>query len=156
MNLATLLTANQIVPQMQSTDHWEAIVELVEHLQANGFIDEVQRDPVLEALREREEKISTGVGHGVAIPHAFSDEVENVTAVFGRSDEGIEFDALDNSPVNFVILFVVPRSEYHMHLKTLAAIAKLFTSREVRDNLRVAESADEILAIFSQRPARSA
>lgn len=141
---------------MRSTDHWDAIVELIDHLKASGFIDEGCREPVLEALKEREEKISTGVGHGVAIPHAFSDDVEKVMAVFGRSEEGIEFDALDNSPVNFVILFVVPRKEYHMHLRTLAAIAKLFTSREVRDNLRDAESSDEILEIFAQRPARSA
>ncbi len=140
---------------MRSTEHWEAIEELVDELESRDLLDASQRSPVLDALREREEKISTGVGHGVAIPHAFSDEVENVVAIFGRSEEGIEFDALDNSPVNFVILFLVPRKEYHMHLKTLAAIAKLFTSREVRDNLREAETAEEILEIFAQRPARS-
>ena len=115
-----------------------------------------QKPSVIEALREREGKISTGIGSGVAIPHAFSDLVEDVVVGFGRSREGIDFEALDNAPVHFVILFIVPKKKYQLHLKTLAAIARHFTNRNVRDHLAAAESADEILAILAKRPARSA
>ena len=156
MNLASLLNRNQVIPEMCATEHWEAIVELVDHLQDEGYVTEDQREPVLRALKEREDKISTGIGHGVAIPHAFSDAIAEVTAVFGRSPDGIEFEALDNAPVHFIILFIVPRSQYQMHLKTLAAIAKLFTSRRVRERLIKAQTDDEILGIFAKRPARSA
>ena len=112
-------------------------------------------EAILDALHQREDQTSTGIGSGVAIPHAFSDDIENVIAVFGRSIEGIEFESLDNAPVHFVILFIVPRKQYHLHLKTLAAIAKLFTSRSIRERLNNADSVDEILTIFAKRPSRS-
>jgi len=156
MNLASLLNRDQVMPEMEATGHWEAIVELVSHLHIRGYLESGQVKPVLEALEEREGKISTGIGHGVAIPHAFSDDVDEVTAVFGRSKVGIEFESLDNAPVYFVILFIVPRKKYQMHLKTLAAIAKLFNNRNIRERLSKAESVDEILTIFSKRPSRSA
>ena len=155
MNLASLLNRDQVVPNMVATGHWEAIVELVSHLHIRGYLESHQVKPVLDALQERESKVSTGIGHGVAIPHAFSDDIENVIAVFGRSIEGIEFESLDNAPVHFVILFIVPRKQYHLHLKTLAAIAKLFTSRSIRERLNNADSVDEILTIFAKRPSRS-
>ncbi len=155
MNLASLLNRDQVLSTMEASEHWEAIEELVGTLHEHGYLSDAQKPPVLEALKEREEKISTGIGHGVAIPHAFSDEVEEVVAMFGRSKEGIDFEALDNAPVYFVILFVVPRKQYQLHLKTLSAIAKLFTNRKVRERLTDAQSVDEILAIFAKRPARS-
>lgn len=155
MNLASLLNRDQVVPEMEATGHWEAIVELVSHLHIRGYLESSQVKPVLDALREREGKVSTGIGHGVAIPHAFSDDIEDVTAVFGRSKIGIEFESLDNAPVFFVILFIVPRKKYQLHLKTLAAIAKLFTNRNIRERLAEASTVDEILTIFAKRPARS-
>jgi len=155
MNLADLLNTDQVIPAMTSTTHWGSIVEMVDHLHARGYVSEVQRPSVLEALREREEKISTGIGSGVAIPHAFSDLVEDVVVGFGRSREGIEFEALDNAPVHFIILFIVPKKQYQLHLKTLAAIARHFTNRNVRDQLAEAGSAEDILAILARRPARS-
>jgi mannitol/fructose-specific phosphotransferase system IIA component (Ntr-type) len=90
----------------------------------------------------------------VAIPHAFSDYLDHVVAVFGRSKAGIEFNALDNAPVHFIVLFIVPRKDYHMHLRTLAAIAKMFTNGEVLRQLGAAGSVQEILAIFESKPSR--
>jgi mannitol/fructose-specific phosphotransferase system IIA component (Ntr-type) len=67
---------------------------------------------------------------------------------------GIDFEALDNAPVHFIILFVVPRKEYHLHLQTLSAIAKMFTNREILRQLGAAVELEEILSIFDSRPAR--
>ncbi len=152
MNLASLLTEGQIIPELESTDHWDVIGELVDHLTDHGFLPARLRDDTLEALKEREEKISTGIGSGVAIPHAFSDQIDDVVAVFGRSREGINFEAVDNNPVHFIVLFVVPKSQHHLHLKTLAAIAKLFTRSEVRRQLGAAENREDILAVFGAQP----
>ncbi|MFV1994550.1 MAG: PTS sugar transporter subunit IIA [Verrucomicrobiales bacterium] len=154
MTLASLLSPAQIVPELEATEHWPAIEELVDHLDRQKLLQGAERAAVLEALREREEKTTTGVGYGVAIPHAFSDSTEKVIAAFGRSRAGIEFGALDNAPVRFIILFIVPRDEYHLHLKTLAAIAKMFNNAEIRQQLTEAPDADAILRILSQRPAR--
>ena len=148
MNLASLLTEELIVPSLQSTDHWEVIVELVDHLSANGALPHEIRADVLKALEEREGKISTGIGSGVAIPHAFSDDIDEVATVFGRSKEGVNFEAVDNNPVHFIVLFIVPEKQHHLHLKTLAAIAKLFTRAEVRQRLAEAETRSDILAVF--------
>jgi mannitol/fructose-specific phosphotransferase system IIA component (Ntr-type) len=110
------------------------------------------KDQVLTALKAREDQVSTGIGSGVAIPHAFSDDLEEVTAIFGRSRVGIDFEAIDNAPVHFIILFIVPRKDYQLHLRTLAAIAKMFTNCEVRRQFGEAQTRDEILAILDSKP----
>ena len=155
MNLANLLTVDQIIPSMTATGHLEAIVELVDHLISVARIKPDDREEILTALQEREDRISTGIGSGVAIPHAFSRRAEEVVAVFGRSQEGINFESLDNAPVHNIVLFIVPRKEYHLHLRTLAAIAKLFTNRDVLQQLSEAGSREEIHEIFASRPARA-
>ena len=99
MNLGNLLSVDRIVPEMQASERWSAIVELVELLVVRGKIKTDDRELVLAALRQREETMSTGIGFGIAIPHASSDRVGEVVAAFGRSVKGIEFDSLDNAPV---------------------------------------------------------
>lgn len=155
MKLANLLEPDCIILEMTATEHWPAITELVDQLVASKRLPEDHRQVMLDALKAREEQVSTGIGSGVAIPHAFSDELEEVIAVFGRSKTGIDFQALDNAPVHHIILFIVPRKEYHLHLRTLAAIAKLFTNCEVRRALSEASTSDKILDILSSRPSRN-
>lgn len=154
MKLAKLLNPDQIILDMEAVEHWPAIVELVGHLVTSGQLPTDQHNEMLEAFRAREELVSTGIGSGVAIPHAFSDHLEEVIGVFGRSVEGIDFQALDDKPVHFIILFIVPRKEYHLHLRTLAAIAKMFTNPEILRQLSEAGSVDEIVTIFESRPSR--
>jgi mannitol/fructose-specific phosphotransferase system IIA component (Ntr-type) len=148
MTLGNLLSLDQIIPEMQAPERWSAIVELVDLLVAKGQIKADDRDVVLGALRAREETMSTGIGFGIAIPHASSDRVDKVVAAFGRSSKGIEFDSLDNLPVKFIVLFVVPKDQFQTHLRTLAAIAKFLNDRGVRERLGTASSAAEILEIF--------
>ena len=151
MNLGSILNETQIVPNMQATEHWPAIAELVGHLESHDLLQGESPDDILDALKDREEKTSTGIGHGVAIPHAFSEKTESVIAVFGRSEEGIDFDAIDNAPVKFIVLFIVPRDQYHLHLRTLAAIAKLLNNAEVRAQLSTAADPAGILEVLSRR-----
>ena len=148
MTLGHLLSVDQIIPEMQATERWSAIVELVDMLVRLGKIKPGDRDVVLSALRAREETMSTGIGFGIAIPHASSDRVKEVVAAFGRSSTGIEFDSLDNLPVKFIVLFIVPKDQFQTHLRTLAAIAKFLNDRTVRERLAVAPGAQDILEIF--------
>jgi mannitol/fructose-specific phosphotransferase system IIA component (Ntr-type) len=156
MKLSHLLGPDQIILEMQATGHWDAIVELVQHLAEGGLLAASLVEECLLALKAREDQVSTGIGSGVAIPHAFSDHLETIVAVFGRSREGIDFEALDNAPVHYLILFLVPRKDYHLHLRTLAAIAKLFTSPDVRRQLAAATTRDEILALLDAKPSKPA
>ncbi len=155
MKLAQLLSIDQIILDMKAVEHWPAITELVEQLVLSQRLCASQQLPILDALKVREDQVSTGIGCGVAIPHAFSDEADEVVAVFGRSEAGLDFESLDNAPVHFIILFIVPRKEYHWHLRTLAAIAKMFTNREILRQLAAAESREEILAILDGKPSRA-
>ncbi|MEO6785583.1 MAG: PTS sugar transporter subunit IIA [Chthoniobacteraceae bacterium] len=148
MTLGNLLSAETILPEMQATERYAAIAELVNLLVEHNQIAAPDRDAVLAALRAREETMSTGIGFGIAIPHASSDKVTKVVAAFGRSTKGIEFEALDNSLVKFVVLFVVPKDQFQTHLRTLAAIAKFLNDRSVRDRLGSAPTGADILAVF--------
>jgi mannitol/fructose-specific phosphotransferase system IIA component (Ntr-type) len=155
MTLGHLLSVDQIIPEMKATERWSAIVELVEMLVRLGKIKAADQDTVLAALRAREETMSTGIGFGIAIPHASSDRVGEVVAAFGRSSTGIEFDSLDGLPVKFIVLFIVPKDQFQTHLRTLAAIAKFLNDRAVREHLATAANPQEILSIFeASAPAR--
>ena len=156
MTLVNLLTPPQIVPQMKATERWSAIVELMDLLVSVGKIQATDQESILAALRQREETMSTGIGFGIAIPHATSERVTEVVAAFGRSLEGIEFESLDNAPVKFIVLFVVPKNQFQVHLRTLAAIAKLLNDKGVREALAAAQSSEEILHIFENRAGKTA
>jgi len=140
---------------MRATERWAAIVELIDLLVQKDRINSGDRDSILTALRQREETMSTGIGFGIAIPHASSNCVSEVVAAFGRSTRGIEFDSLDNSPVKFIVLFVVPKDQFQVHLRTLAAIAKFLNDKSVREQLGRADSSEEILSIFDNKAPRA-
>jgi fructose-specific phosphotransferase system IIA component len=151
MMLANLLSAEQIIPEMKAGERWQAIEEIVNVLVEAGRVSPKDKPSVLAALKQREETMSTGIGFGIAIPHASSDCVSEVVAGFGRSKGGIEFDSLDNEPVHFIVLFIVPRDQFQTHLRTLAAIAKFLNDRTVREELGSASSAQDILKVFTNR-----
>lgn len=156
MKLASLLTTDQVVLDMRSEEHLPAVEELLDHLIGIGLIPGEMRIGLLDALKKREEMVSTGIGYGVAIPHTFSEEIDKVVTVFGRSARGIDFESLDQGPVHFVVLFVVPKRDYHLHLQTLAAIAKMFTNVEIRQQLAAASSREEILDILAGKASGNA
>jgi len=111
----------------------------------------LDQESVIASLIEREDMTSTGMGSGVAIPHCFSDKVDDVICVFGKSSVGIEFESLDHAPVKFLVLFVVPESEHQKHLQTLAAVSKMLKSCEVRKSLAKATSEEDVLSAFEEK-----
>jgi len=151
ISLASLFPAEQIIPEMKATEHWSAIVELIDLVVSLGKIKTGDRESILASLKQREEEMSTAIGFGIAIPHASSDRIEEVVAAFGRSSHGIEFEALDDAPVKFVVLLIVPENQSQNHLRSLASIAKFLNERSVRERLATAKSADEIFAICDSR-----
>lgn len=152
MSLGNLLSADQIIPEMKAIERWPAIIELIDLLVRLSKIKPDDRDSILASLKQREETMSTGIGFGIAIPHCSSDRIDDVVAAFGRSTAGIEFDALDNAPVKFVVLFIVPKNQFQTHLRTLASIAKFLNDRGTREKLAGAGSTGEILSIFQNSP----
>lgn len=155
MKLASLLTTDQVILDLKAEVCVDAMACILDHLIDKGLLAKDLRDEVYQALYEREQQISTGIGYGVAIPHAFSDKVDHVIAAFARSKEGVEFESIDHAPVNFIVLFIVPKKDYNMHLQTLAAIAKMFNNCEVRQRLAEVTTREQVLDIFASRPSRT-
>jgi fructose-specific phosphotransferase system IIA component len=155
MTLANLLSESQIIPEMVAHERWDAIRELMDQLVEAGKIAAADREDVLDSIRQREETMSTGIGFGIAIPHASSSKVAEVVAAFGRSSAGIPFESLDGEPVFFIVLFVVPKDQFQTHLRTLAAIAKFLNDKTVREELGKAPTATAILQVFENRSGRA-
>ena len=135
MTLGDLLESENVIPEMKAADRWEAIEELVDNLVKSGKIRTESRDEVVAVVKKRETSMSTGIGFGIGIPHASTSLVYEVTAAFGRSKSGINFDALDSQPVQLVTLLLVPQGQFQKHLHTLATIAKQLHKKELRQGL---------------------
>ena len=153
MNLADILNREQILPDLQATTRWEAIDELINVLVKTGKIQPEHRDSIAAVVKKRETSMSTGIGFGIGIPHASTDQIYEVVGAFGRSKKGVNFDALDNQPVNLVMLFLVPQGQFQKHLHTLANIAKLLHNKDFRQALEEAPDADVMIKIIKEHSA---
>jgi mannitol/fructose-specific phosphotransferase system IIA component (Ntr-type) len=155
MTLGDILTPDSIVADLQATNRWEAIDELIRCLVAAGRIKPEHLEAVRAVVQRRERSMSTGIGYGIGIPHASTDLIQEVVGAFGRSKTGIDFEALDNQRVTLVVLFLVPLGQFQKHLHTLADIAKLLHQRELRQALEQAPDAAAIYEIIRKSaPAR--
>ncbi len=143
MNLKDLLTKEVIKIPLVSEEKTQIIEEMVDVLAAAGRTD--NRDLVLNAVLDRERVMSTGMGDGIAIPHAKTDGVKNLAAAFGITKQNVDFQSIDNKPVRIVFLLVGPTDQTGPHLKALSRISRLMHRKEFRDQLAVARSADEVI-----------
>ena len=147
MDLGDILSKAQIITDLRATNRWEAIDELINNLVATGKITPEHQEAIAAVVKKRESSMSTGIGFGIGIPHASTDLINEVVGALGRSTKGVNFDALDNQPVNLVMLFLVPQGQFQKHLHTLANIAKLLHRAEFRQALEQAPDADAMLQI---------
>jgi fructose-specific phosphotransferase system IIA component len=150
MDLADILSKEQIITDLKATNRWEAIDELVQNLVSTGKIKLEHQPSIAAVVKKRESSMSTGIGFGIGIPHASTDLIDEVVGALGRSRKGVNFDALDNQPVNLVMLFLVPQGQFQKHLHTLANLAKLLHNAEFRQALEQAPDADSMLAVIKR------
>jgi mannitol/fructose-specific phosphotransferase system IIA component (Ntr-type) len=151
MDLGDILGPSNILPEMQAADRWQAIDELIGTLVASGKIQPQHREAIAAVVKKRETSMSTGIGFGIGIPHASTDLIPEVVAALGRSKKGMNFDALDNQPVNLVMLFLVPQGQFQKHLHTLASIAKILHKAEFRQALEQAPDAEAMLRVIKDQ-----
>jgi fructose-specific phosphotransferase system IIA component len=148
MNLGDILGPENIMADLKATNRWEAIDELIGNLVSTGKIKPEDSDAIAAVVKKRESSMSTGIGFGIGIPHASTDLIQKVVGAFGRSKTGMNFEALDNQPVNLVMLFLVPQGQFQKHLHTLANIAKLLHDKDFRQALIEAPDAKAIWEII--------
>jgi len=154
MDLGDILTPEQIRADMQATNRWEAIDELINNLVESAKIKPEHKDAIIAVVKKRESSMSTGIGFGIGIPHASTDLIYEVVGAFGRSRKGVNFDALDNQPVTLVMLFLVPQGQFQKHLHTLAKIAKLLHKKDFRQALEEAPDAKAMYQIIKSESSK--
>jgi PTS system nitrogen regulatory IIA component len=108
-------------------------------------------DTIFERLIERERLGSTGLGHGIALPHARMRDIDQAIGAFVATAQGVDYDASDGEPVDLAFALLVPDEATDEHLQLLAQLARLFSDPRVRQRLREAESAEAVLAILTGR-----
>jgi PTS system nitrogen regulatory IIA component len=133
---------------LKGTTKEEIINELLEILVAAKKIDD--RQAAYNAIMEREQKMSTGMKHGIAIPHGKSSTIHDLVACIGVSDNPVEFDALDHEPCRIFIMTLSPVEKTGPHLQFLAEISLLFKSAEKRQEIINAQGPDDILKILAE------
>jgi PTS system nitrogen regulatory IIA component len=141
--LTELLTPDRVVVPLAARDKAGIIAELTRHLVARSGGEYTQ---VLEAIEERENVLSTGIGFGVAIPHARSSAVRELSVVCGVSPVPVPYDSIDGDPVRLFFLIVGPEAAAGQHVKILSRIARLVRKENLRQQLCQADTADRFYA----------
>jgi fructose-specific phosphotransferase system IIA component len=146
MKVHELLNIKYVLTEFKSEKKDDVINELVDLLRGDERI--IDLEEVRKCVFEREEKMSTGVGKGFAIPHGKTNYVNDILAAFGKSETPIEYNSLDGEPVHLVFLLIGKENLLAKHIKLLSRISRLMNSEEFRKKLIEADSPESILKIF--------
>jgi PTS system nitrogen regulatory IIA component len=151
MPVAELLSQKAVILNLHARCKREALAALAERAAA---LTGVEAGAIREALMEREKLGSTGVGRGVAIPHGKIDGLGEITGLLAKLDQPIDFEAVDEQPVDLIFVLLAPAEASAAHLKALAKVSRLLRDERVREALRGAETPEALLAIAveSERP----
>ena len=148
MNLKSILTKDTVNLHLKGSTKAEIINELLDILLAAGKIQD--RKAAYDAVMEREQKMSTGMKHGIAIPHGKSSSIKDLVACIGISDNPVDFDSLDPEPCRIFIMTLSPVEKTGPHLQFLAEISLLFKSAEKRQEILNAKTQDDIIKILAE------
>lgn len=149
MQIRDLIQRNFIESELKSKTKREVLRELTELF--GDSLGAVSTDTVVEVLLDREKLGSTGIGDNVAIPHGKISGLDDLVVSFGRSPEGVEFDALDGKPVHIFFLLLAPENSAGKHLKALAKISRMLKDAEFREELLAADSKEKLFSLIVEK-----
>ncbi len=139
-------TKPQYIIEIKSTNKYDAIVELADVLKNSPVCSDL--NALIESLKEREDIMSTGIGFGLAIPHAKIPEVSDIAFAIGVSKDGIEFDSMDGEPVNVLIMVVAGENQHKEYLTLLSSIMSLIKNESIKNSIVEFSSAEGIYEIL--------
>ncbi len=155
MELAELIGEECVLFDFESDGKWKAIESVLDHLIQVGRVAPEQRMAFLDALVRRETLASTGMENGVALPHAQVEGITQAVAAVAISKVGIPFESSDGSLSRILVLLVIPKQDVRSHVRTLAGIARLLNSEEMRIALMDADSARRVSEIIHEAETNS-
>jgi len=147
MEISDLITIERVVPGLKVTSKKQALQELSKR--AAEITGEAER-AIFDVLMERERLGTTGVGHGIAIPHGKLANLDRLYGLFARLDQAIDFNSIDENPVDIIFLLLAPETAGADHLKALARVSRLLRDNDVCEKLRETEEPEALYALLTQ------
>jgi len=151
MRLTDILKPQCIRVPLNADNKKDAIFEIVDLLGDAGLVADVQK--VKDAVWHRESTRTTGIGHGLAIPHGKCDVVDGLTMAIGKPAKPIEFNSIDGRPVNVIILLVSAADQTGPHIQALATISRMMTNESFRNAVRLADSSEALYKLIEDHEA---
>lgn len=149
MALNDIVALNAVIPALKVNGKKQAIQEIAARAATLTGLNE---KTIFEALLQREKLGSTGIGHGIAIPHGKLPQLDRLFGLFARLDRPIDFESLDGQPVDLIFLLLAPEDAGADHLKALARVARLLRDPDIAHKLRESRDADALYAVLTMTP----
>ncbi|MGM0561749.1 MAG: PTS IIA-like nitrogen regulatory protein PtsN [Pseudomonadota bacterium] len=153
MDIADMLSPEGVLPALRVTSKKQALQEMARR--AADVTGQPER-AIFEVLVERERLGTTGVGYGIAIPHGKLSELDRLHCLFARLETPVEFDSIDEQPVDLICVLLAPEKAGADHLKALARVSRLLRDKAICDKLRGTDSRDGLYAILTESAASHA
>lgn len=147
MNLKKLLSEDTVILELKGTTKDAIIQEMIDLLVARGRIKD--REAALKAVMEREQKMSTGMQHGIAIPHGKTDSVDKLVTAMALKKEGVDFGSMDGKPSTIFIMTISSVSRTGPHIQFLSEISQVLNDPEKRERILLAQSTSEVMDILT-------
>ena len=152
MEISDLLTPQAVIAKLRATSKKQVLQELAKR--ASELVGEHER-AIFDVLLERERLGTTGVGGGVAIPHGKLASLPRMLGVFARLEKPVDFESIDEQPVDLIFMLLAPASAGADHLKALARVSRLLRDRKICEKLRGSDTADALYALLTEHAANS-
>ncbi len=150
MEIADLIGPEGVVPNLRATNKKQALQELARRA---AEITGLSERAILDVLLERERLGTTGVGNGIAIPHGKLATLTRLYGLFARLERPIDFDSIDEQPVDLIFLLLAPETAGADHLKALARVSRLLRDKGMCEKLRGTDKAEGLYALLTESPA---
>ena len=147
MEIADILSPQAVFHRLKAANKKKLIAELAA---CAGTVAGLDEGKVFESLWEREKLNSTGVGHGIALPHARLSKLERIIGIFAQLENTVDFDAIDDAPVDLVFVLLTPPDAGADHLKALARVSRLMRNVAVCEKLRAANDRAQLYALLTE------
>ena len=155
MKLLDIVVKKAIIPDLAGTERDEAVSEIIDALVKAGALSPKLRDEFIKAVIKRENRGSTGFGHGVAVPHVKHASISRMAIAVAISRAGVDFNALDRQPVYTILLLLSPEDQPEEHLDAMEAIFGNLSQETFRRFLRQSKTADDVLSLLEEADART-
>ena len=151
MRIKDILSPESMIMDLQATTKEEAINEMADLEVATGVVN--NKEKFVESIWAREKESTTGIGGGIAMPHARNEYINKARVLFAKSEKGVDYDSLDQQPVYLFFMITAPAGADNTHLQALAKLSSLLINPDLVEKLKAAKTADEVIDLFSQAEA---